>query len=485
MKKTIIYILFLVSVLGLSAQNEFDVLRYSMLDYSGDARFNAMGGSFGALGANMSALSVNPGGLGVYKSSDISFTTAFNYSATKSKYNNKSLNDGRLAFNIGNLGFVANMDGRGDWESASLSIGYNRTNNYNNSITIKSETDTSLLSIYVNELNANGGTYDGDIENLFLFSSNLPYQAFLVNPLLTDSMQYNHVFELSNNIKQVTTYQTKGGSGEVYVAYGANYSDRLYIGGLIGFPVIRYAFDRNYTESVEDSDTLAQAKSYSIHDYVKTNGSGINFKLGMIYKIAKWFRVGAAFHTPTFLSLTDNYEKTIRSELKDGTTYEYSSPYGLYDYQITTPYRIITSASFVLGSKGVINGDFEIVDYSSAHINSENSEGYDFTSENQNISSNFNTSYNVRVGTEWRLDPFRLRAGYRFSGNELKKDFSEDYSSSTYSVGAGIKKEEYYFDMSYSLKRYKRQAAIVAQFDDFSEVDINNHYLTFTLGFRF
>ena len=48
----------------------FYILRYSNLEYYGDARFNSMGGSFGALGANMSSLSINPGGLGVYKSSD-------------------------------------------------------------------------------------------------------------------------------------------------------------------------------------------------------------------------------------------------------------------------------------------------------------------------------------------------------------------------------------------------------------------------------
>ena len=73
--------LLLASTIGLIqftvAQNEFDALRYSNLEFFGDARFNAMGGSFGALGANMASLSVNPGGIGVYKSSDFSFTPAF------------------------------------------------------------------------------------------------------------------------------------------------------------------------------------------------------------------------------------------------------------------------------------------------------------------------------------------------------------------------------------------------------------------------
>ncbi|MBL4670547.1 MAG: hypothetical protein JKY30_14980 [Flavobacteriales bacterium] len=68
MKYLITYILTSLVFLSASfAQNEFDVLRYSTQDFYGEARFNAMGGSFGALGANMSALSINPGGLGFIK----------------------------------------------------------------------------------------------------------------------------------------------------------------------------------------------------------------------------------------------------------------------------------------------------------------------------------------------------------------------------------------------------------------------------------
>ena len=79
MKNLVLLIALLSCSVTLTAQNEFDALRYSNLDFYGEARFNAMGGSFGALGANMSALSINPGGLGVYKSSDFSFTPGFKF----------------------------------------------------------------------------------------------------------------------------------------------------------------------------------------------------------------------------------------------------------------------------------------------------------------------------------------------------------------------------------------------------------------------
>ena len=226
MKKLFISALSVLFFITTFAQNEFDALRYSSLEYYGDARFNAMGGSFGSLGANMSGLSINPGGLGVYKSSDFSFSPSFHYNYSESNLNGNLVTDGKLNFHFSNVGLVGNFNSGGDWESISLAIGYNRTNNYNSSISVGNSTDSSALNQYVNELNSNGGTFEGEIAEIYPFSSNLAYQTYLVNPLLSDSTKYNHVFSMSDNISQTTTYQTRGGSGEMYFALGGNYSDK-------------------------------------------------------------------------------------------------------------------------------------------------------------------------------------------------------------------------------------------------------------------
>ena len=157
MKRVVTYIFAFTVLANVSfAQNEFDVLRYSTLDHHGDARFNAMGGSFGALGANLSALSINPGGLGVYKSSDFSFTPAFHYNYSESNKDRNSVTDGKLNFHVSNIGFAGNFAGSGDWKSVNIAIGYNRLSNYNTSISIKSNTSNSLLDTYVSNLNSNG-----------------------------------------------------------------------------------------------------------------------------------------------------------------------------------------------------------------------------------------------------------------------------------------------------------------------------------------
>lgn len=487
MKKAFTYIFTIAVMVNVGfAQNEFDALRYSIVDHYGDARFNAMGGSFGALGANLSGLSINPGGLGVYKSSDFSFTPSFHYNYSESNKDGNSVTDGKLNFHFSNVGLAGHFEGSGDWKAVNVAIGYNRLNNFNTSIAIKSSTNTSSLASYINALNTNGGTFEDDIPNEFPFSANLAYQTYLVNPLATDSLKYDHVFKNSSNITQTTSYETRGGSGEMYFALGSNYSDKLYLGVLMGVPSVRYVYDRNYQETSDPSDTLTEFKSFTVHDYVRTTGAGLNLKLGAIYKVADWFRVGAAFHTPTVYSLSDQWSTTVSSENKSGEVLTEVSPSGSFEYFVTTPYRFVSSAAFIIGRYGVVNADYEIVDYSTARIKEDNAFGSaDFSSENQNIRSNFRSTHNVRIGTEWRLDPFRLRAGYRYQGDPIKNNFNVDNSASIYSFGFGVKQEDYYFDMAYALKFHKSESTIVADQDDFASVDLKDHYISFTLGFRF
>jgi len=481
-------IVVLLTVENTVAQNEFDVLRYSNIEHFGDARFNAMGGSFGALGANMSSLSINPGGLGVYNSSDFSFTPAFHLNATESKSSSNNMGtDGKLNFHIGNIGLVGTFNASNGWRNVNITIGYNRISNFNSAISINGKTDNSFLGTYANEINTAGISAGSDIANSFPFSANLGYQTYLINPMVTDSTKFDHVFKDSKNIKQITNIETKGGMGETYFGIGGNFENKLYIGAIMGVTTVRYEFNRMYKETAEESDTLTEFKSFTVNDFVKTSGSGVNLKLGLIYSMTDWFRFGLAFHTPTYYSLSDNWDTRVTSEDKLGDKLVERSPLGTFDYVVTTPYRFITSGAFIVNDHGVINVDYEIVDYSTARIRQDNNfgGGADFTIENQNIKTNFQTAHNIRVGTEWRLDPFRFRAGYRLMGDPIKSSFNTDNSSNIYSFGIGIKQEGYYFDVAYLLKTYQTQVPIVADYNDFASVNLNDHYLTFTLGFRF
>ena len=72
------------------SQNVDDALRYSQIFYQGTARFNSMGGAFTALGGDMSTLSQNPAGIGLFRSSEISFSPQLYYNNTSANFNRQS-----------------------------------------------------------------------------------------------------------------------------------------------------------------------------------------------------------------------------------------------------------------------------------------------------------------------------------------------------------------------------------------------------------
>src|SRR5690606_6949685 len=87
--------------LGVTAQNEADVLRYSSQYVLGTARFSGLGGAMGALGGDMSATHINPAGIGLYRFGEISFTPSMEFNMIESETNGltSSADQNKLAIN--------------------------------------------------------------------------------------------------------------------------------------------------------------------------------------------------------------------------------------------------------------------------------------------------------------------------------------------------------------------------------------------------
>ena len=118
MKRSLIIIILALAVSSLvNGQNAVDALRYSQQFMGGTARYMAMGGAFGALGADLSVLSTNPGALGVYKSSDFSFTPSVHVGASNSLYNGYSGSDSKTNFALANAAITYfAVRGEGKWQ---------------------------------------------------------------------------------------------------------------------------------------------------------------------------------------------------------------------------------------------------------------------------------------------------------------------------------------------------------------------------------
>ena len=84
--------LFLGGEVSVWAQSEIDAYRFSQREESGSARYLSMGGAFGALGGDISAMSTNPGGLGIYRSSEVVTGVSLSFMRTNTNWAGTELN---------------------------------------------------------------------------------------------------------------------------------------------------------------------------------------------------------------------------------------------------------------------------------------------------------------------------------------------------------------------------------------------------------
>lgn len=490
MRHIFLFSLIILTVTAYS-QNEKDVLRYSTQHYQGSARFNGMAGAFGALGGDLTSITINPAGLGAYNKSEISFTPGFHLAWSSGTYKGQTYEDGRGTMIIPQVGFAWAFEPNSvRWSKAAFSVGYNRLANFNNRVYFTGKSNSSLLDGYISNLNSGGGINPGNINSsgLFEYDANLAYQTYLINPTMSDSTQYEHVLKNSTNINQEKTIVQRGGIGETYIAFGSSYMNKLYLGASVGFPTIKFSEETIYKETSDKSDTLTDLKNYSRNDDLITRGNGINFKFGLIYRPIEWIRLGAAVHSPNFYGMSDTWSARMNSEFKDGANYDYTSKIGLYDYNLITPTRLIGSMGIVIARTAVLSADYEYVDYSVARLKSSRkylAGSYSFQTENNTVQDIYMATHNIRVGTEVKLEPVRLRAGYGYNMNPFAQNVGGDNSSQTYSAGIGIKEDGYFIDLGYALTQANERHYLYSTVSEPADIKTNNHFITLTVGFQY
>jgi len=442
MKRFIIVIALAAGTLSVSAQNEVDALRYSRLSVVGTARYAGLGGAFGALGADFSSLSVNPAGIALFRTSDFSITPSLFMADTKSVYSGEQNTDSRSNFNLGNVGFVS-VTNAGVGQNSALrkvmfGFGLNRTNNFNNRAIIQGyNNSSSLLTTYVDQAN---GKLPSELDN---FGNGLAYDTDLIYD--TNNTQVYHADMPYGGVTQRKNIETRGSMNEMVLSMGANLLDKFFIGATLGIPYVRYFEESTYTEN-DNLNNNSYFKSFRRNETLSTTGSGINFKLGIIYKPADFIRLGAAFHTPTYYAkMTDKWNTSMVSFFDNGNSYSSSSPSGVYEYSLTTPLRAIGSVAFIFGKYGLLSADYEYVDYTSARLNAPS---FSFTDENDAIRHKYKGTGNIRLGTEWKYGQFSFRGGYGLEGDPYKSGINHSKSNS-YSFGLGLREKTYYLDLGY------------------------------------
>ena len=486
MRKIFILFIGLLSI-NLSAQNEIDALRYSQQNIFGSAKFNSMGGSFGALGGDFTTLSYNPAGIALYQNSELSFTPSFSMAETNTSLNGNNFTNNKFGSNISNFGFVfsgKNMDE--EWKRINIGFGWNQLASYDNRFDIETLNSTSSFADLLLD-QANGVTIDNlnsfgaspafwtdiiDLENNFVDTA-IGWYAF-------DNGNYiSHINPLSDKT-QSDRVSSRGDMGEYVFSLGSSYQEKFYFGATIGIPTIDYSEKKTYSES-NFSDTTFGLNSFFYKEDLIAYGSGINLKLGSIMRVGSKTKIGAAFHTPSYISMEEEYSTSVSTNWDNGEELSESSPYGYFSYEITTPWKLIGSFSTILQNKFMINAEIEQTDYSFTRMYSDY---YSFSEENNQINDTYTEATNIRVGGEVNLNPFKLRAGYALYGSPYKDN--PEYETENYSAGVGIDFGGTFFDMSYTLSKKSGDYVMYSpDTEPHASVNSEKHYLLFTLGFRY
>jgi hypothetical protein len=480
-----IIILATITIAGI-AQNENDALRYSRLSYGGTARFMGLGGAFGALGADFSTLSQNPAGIGLYRKSEFTITPQLITASTDAEFFGQTNSDSKYNFNLGNVGMVMNLNLGGNRDASFLKyvnfgFGMNRVANFNNRMIIGGFNDqSSLLTQYMYEANNNGEPLSAD--ELDQFGSQLAYNT---DVLVYDSSANEYWVDAPNGgILQRKISETWGTINEMVLSAGANFGDKLFLGATVGFPYIRYEEDSRLTETDSKGD-ISYFKSFTKHDNLVTRGSGINAKIGMIYRPVDFLRIGFAVHTPTsFNEMEDEWYSTVESEFDNGQSYSKTSQTGRFNYKISTPLRLMGNIGLIIGQNGLISADYEYLDYSTARLRSSS---YGFYDENDIIRTNLAPAHNVRLGAEWKYQILSLRGGFGYYGSPYVKNLNvNDGSKKTISCGIGVHEQGYFVDLAYvhswmSDDYYLYDASLVPA----ASTTLQQNYFAVTLGFRY
>jgi len=443
------------------SQGSVDALRYSELGLGGSARFVSMSGSFGALGADVSSLHYNPAGLGVFRKSQLTFSPTYIQTDANTTFLKQKTNESRIGFKINNLGLaIAIPQGEGkDWAFVNIGLSYSLLADFNSDARLKAKNEnSSLANSFAEEA---FGSHADFIVDKYPFSSGLAYQTYLIDPI-NDSTEYlSKTFNKEVNISR--RLKEKGHIGETAMSVAANYQQKLFLGTTIGITRIRYSSAVIHTEEmIDDADEL---KEFTYREDLTVTGSGINLKLGAIYQVSNWVRLGLSWHSPTSISLSDSYQTSIQSEFNTAQfqsqkSFEEKSGENLFDYRIITPAKLMYSFALIAGNKGAINVDYEMVNYGNAKLKpSYEIEGdvYEFEAENDEIKQVLTGSNRLKIGGEYRSGPWALRGGISQSSSPFKTGVV-DHKDKTkgFSLGAGYSTENWFIDFAYSKLTTKR-----------------------------
>lgn len=538
MKKILLSMMMTLPLMAI-AQTAVDAYSVSQTELKGTARYMSMAGAYGALGGDLSSINQNPGGLGVYRSSDIGITFSLNMQSSETTSKGFSTSVNQTKFNVNNFGYVGAF--KLDSETMpylNFGISYNRPVSYNHRYSGRINNIKNSLSNYIADVTNAGGytTYDlayFDNSDPYL-DSNAPwlsimaYNSFLINPQGVDSYGDGNNFTglMNESTLGFGEYEVieSGGVDEFNMSMGGNLAEILYWGLGFGLSNLDYSKYTYYGEALSNATVLENdnggldhngTASFGLENWLNTTGSGWNFKFGVILKPINELRFGVAIHTPTYWNLSDviyssisyETENSLGNYMNEGLE-EANAGYAdeIY-YKIRTPWKFNVSMATVLGGSAVLSGEYERIAYNDMNIQYEYD--YNIYHEDPQVTSSIKDYYKAmniyRIGGEYKFIPsVSVRLGYAYQSSPVNDKALNDridiitsgttpayvFDKSTQYItgGLGYRHKGFYTDVAYVHKMKESVYKAFSPIPDGSPSAIikdHDNQIVWSIGYRF
>ncbi|MEG1617221.1 MAG: hypothetical protein RR202_12300 [Bacteroidales bacterium] len=520
-----------------SAQEMTDAYRYTKKEIVGTARYMGMAGAFGALGGDISTLSQNPAGIGVYRSSEVVATMALGGVETNTSMPTNSLDvtgekwkQGKFNINFNNLGYVGTFKTgkREGLVNFNVGFAFNRQGGEKRKYTVTQNYMASSLTDYI----AVGATNWGGDPGKLLDTSNPKYDPYYDSgaPWLT-VLAYNTGLLRAQNNGNSYTYSSpselaglavggdllveeKSRIDEYTFNVGGNFSNIVYWGLGLGVSDLnfeqRISYDEFYWDPNNANSNPLDNTNYRLSNYLKTTGTGINVKAGLIIRPTNMLRLGVAVHTPTWYHMTDNFIGKINVyEKLPGTPWEImDTPEDYIDYRMDTPWKYQFSTALILGKNGILSFEYDLEDYSQIRLANDNGEEYAFADQNADMKAQLKMMNTFKVGAEWRLTPLvSVRLGYanqstaydkRILNNQAQvfvagtiPNYVIDRGTQYYTAGLGYRMGSFFTDMAFVWKSNQQDAYLFPEvsnaniLSEKSKLTTDSFKFLLTLGYKF
>lgn len=516
MKKGLFLALFAAAPIAMTAQTALDAYQLSQYDLRGTARYMSMGGAFGALGGDLSSLNQNPGGIGVYRKSEVGITLDIDMQSAKAKTLGNSLTTSQTKAYCNNVGYVGSLNtGSRVMPYFQWGFSYGRTASFDRKYRTADYALNGSLSNYVagytrdeawtpSELDSNPENY---LSYKAPWMSMLAFNSYLINDPLNPSTGTDYQGLWRNGTTGIghADVTEKGYVDEYAINLGGNIMDLVYWGIGFGVTDIQYTQNVYYSENLNGAlipnqraatpqelddpapewnivdgqivnGTTVGAGGFGLNSYKSISGTGFNFKAGVIVRPTNWIRLGLAVHTPTYYNLNQtawaaidyNYGYTSGPARADYT----GTPDNNVSWKLRTPWRLIASAAGIIGSKAIVSVDYEYRPYQNMIEKDDN--GTTYEDLRSDIKQYYKAANILRLGAEYRVSPrFSVRAGYAYEstptgasvrGNKdmvftsnpddsgVTPSYSLDQSTNYITAGIGWNYRGFYADATYVYK---------------------------------